>query len=73
MLWRKQRRQKYQEVCKLMKRCPRCSSTDIAKIVWGLPNMESFKKEDKDKYVFGGCCVSDDDPEYSCNNCGEEF
>lgn len=56
-----------------MKRCPRCSSTDIAEIVWGLPDMESFREKDPAKYVFGGCCVSDDDPEYSCNNCGEEF
>ena len=56
-----------------MKRCPRCSSTNIAEIIWGLPDMKRFRDEDKDKYVFGGCCVSDDDPEYSCNNCGEEF
>jgi len=60
-------------VKELMKRCPRCSSTDIAEIVWGLPDMESFREEDNGKHVFGGCCVSDDDPEYSCNNCGEEF
>jgi hypothetical protein len=57
-----------------MKRCPRCSSTDIAEIVWGLVDVDSFnKEEDKCKYVFRGCCVSDNDPEFSCNNCGEEF
>ena len=43
--------------------------------VGGTEKQEQLDKaqEDKDKYVFGGCCVSDDDPEYSCNNCGEEF
>jgi hypothetical protein len=27
------------------------------------------KEPDKTKYVIGGCCISDNDPEFACINC----
>ena len=45
--------------------------------VWGLPSgkflEEMNKEENKGKYQLRGCCVSGDDPDYCCNDCGEEF
>jgi len=58
-----------------MTECPRCGGTDIAMILWGLPNMSSEleKKVNDKKIVFGGCCVSGNDPELECNDCGWRY
>ena len=34
---------------------------------------EIDKEENKGKYQLRGCCVSGNDPDYGCNDCGEEF
>ena len=31
------------------------------------------KDENKGKYQLGGCCISNDDPAFSCNDCGFLF
>jgi hypothetical protein len=58
-----------------MNECPSCGGTDIAMILWGLPNMDlKLEKKVKDKkIVLGGCCVSNDDPELECNDCGWRY
>jgi hypothetical protein len=58
-----------------MSECPKCGGTDIAMILWGLPNMsEDLEKKVKDKkIVFGGCCVSSGDPKLECNDCGWRY
>lgn len=57
--------------------CPNCNGTNIAEIMWGLPSgkfMEEYNKEEnKGKYRLGGCCVSNDDPGFECNDCGFRF
>lgn len=52
-------------------RCPRCSSGDTARILYGLMKMdERLERElDAGRVTLGGCCVSDDDPDMSCNSC----
>ena len=61
----------------MKKVCPNCKGKNIAKLVWGLPSCkfleEMDKEENKGKYQLRGCCVSGDDPEFYCNDCGEEF
>ena len=60
-----------------MKKCPNCKGTNVAEIMYGLPCHEFMeelgKDENKGKYALGGCCVSDNDPKYSCNECGYLF
>jgi|TARA_B110000438_G_C15235971_1_gene403499 rubredoxin len=58
-----------------MSECPKCGGTDIAMILWGLPQMsEDLEKKVKDKkIVFGGCCVSRGDPKLECNDCGWRY
>ena len=59
----------------IVNECPSCGGTDIAMILWGLPGMDlKLAKKVKDKkIVLGGCCVSNDDPELECNDCGWRY
>ena len=54
--------------------CPNCNGTNVAEIMYGLPTqkfMEELDKEkNKGKYRLGGCCISNDDPAFSCTDCG---
>ena len=55
--------------------CPYCGSSDIAGILWGLPvpDWEEQAEKNGEKWVLGGCLVSDDDPHYECQGCGKQF
>ena len=47
--------------------CPSCGGIGgLKKIVYGMPNSDS----DFERYIVGGCCVTDDDPEIRCVKCG---
>ena len=53
--------------------CPKCGSGEIVPIVYGYP-LESLMEEAKQgKVELGGCCVSDNDPDFKCKSCGSEF
>lgn len=56
-------------------KCPQCGGSNVAEILWGLPvfNEELERKLDEGSIVLGGCCITGDDPEWRCNNCGCEF
>jgi transposase-like protein len=47
-------------------KCPDCSSDQVKKIVYGLPDFNNF---DFEKNEVGGCCVSPFDPKYACSSC----
>jgi len=51
---------------KKQRMCPACQGSDIKEIVYGLPDIESF---DFEKHAVGGCCVSDNDPDFKCMKC----
>ena len=59
------------------KTCPSCNGTNIAEIMYGYPSSqfldEMKKDENKGKFQLGGCCISNDDPAFSCNDCGNLF
>ena len=59
------------------KKCPSCEGINIAEIMYGYPSSEFLdelkKEENKGKYQLGGCCISNDDPAFSCNDCGFVF
>ena len=49
--------------------CPGCGALgSVREIVYGMPGSDF----DFDKYIVGGCCVTDNDPEYGCKECGWE-
>ena len=46
--------------------CPKCNAMGkVKEILYGMPS-EDYNQE---KYVLGGCCITDDDPEIQCTNC----
>lgn len=55
--------------------CPHCGSTDTGDYMWGLVEVvgDSTGGIDEKRIRFGGCIVSDDDPEHFCNDCGKDF
>jgi hypothetical protein len=52
-------------------KCPACSSSRIAKILYGMPDFSSKLERDlgAGRIILGGCCISDDDPEWQCTDC----
>ena len=55
--------------------CSDCGSKKIAKIVYGLPHFSEKERQQVEagKIVFGGCVVSEDDPDWQCVDCGQWF
>ena len=55
--------------------CPECKSNKVSWIFWGYPgDMDWYLKAIDDKEIVpGGCCISDDDPEWECNECGNQW
>jgi hypothetical protein len=51
--------------------CPNCNSTDIGKVVYGMPSYEFAMSDDvqSGKIVLGGCCIEVGAPTYKCNIC----
>lgn len=58
-----------------MKKCPKCGSKNVARIMYGmlLFSDELMQKINSGKIILGGCCISNMDPKYHCNECGERF
>jgi len=56
-------------------KCQICESKSIAEILYGLPAFsEKLSKElEKKRIVLGGCCVTEKDPEWHCNDCGYDW
>jgi len=49
--------------------CPGCgASGSVREIVYGMPGRDF----DFDKYIVGGCCVTEVDPDIGCKECGWE-
>ncbi len=55
------------------RRCPRCRSTRVVPIEYGLPPIEIAPQADRGELVLGACCVSDGDPTWHCFACGADF
>ena len=55
--------------------CPACGSQKIATYLYGLPifSSELQKELDEGKLKLGGCDITEDVPDYSCNDCGKDF
>ena len=56
-------------------KCPECSSSSVAKILWGYyEDVNSLDDAlEKKEIVLGGCCVTDNDPKYKCNDCNHQW
>jgi hypothetical protein len=56
-------------------KCPNCGKLRIAKIFWGYPaDIESMKESlERKEIILGGCCVTDHDPKWECNDCNHQW
>ena len=55
--------------------CPICGSDKIASYLWGMPaySKKLETEMNQGKVILGGCCVSNDDPFWACNDCKTNF
>jgi hypothetical protein len=49
--------------------CPKCNSTDIIPVVYGLPAQGMREAQDRGEVLCGGCVVGNDSPTQHCNTC----
>ena len=62
------------DVIRKPRKCPHCGG-EVYKILYGEPicsEEEYFERFGK-HVVFGGCCITGNDPEYECVDCGMKF
>jgi hypothetical protein len=57
-----------------MKKCPKCGSDKLARIVYGLPAFNKLleKQLNHQELYLGGCCIPEAEPEYHCFSCGKD-
>ncbi len=57
------------------KKCPKCKSSRVATILWGMPAFSEDLQEklDAGKIDLGGCCLSTNDPKWKCADCDAEI
>ena len=63
------------DVIRRPNRCPLCGG-DICDILYGEPTAtwyEDYLKATGHRAVLGGCCITDNDPDYECAKCGQQF
>ena len=55
-------------------KCPKCGAP-VYRIMYGLPAMseEEYLKTYHEHVIYGGCCISEDDPKWACSKCGVEI
>jgi hypothetical protein len=53
------------------KKCPACSSHRIVAILYGMPEFSAKIEMDlsSGRIILGGCCITQDDPEWQCADC----
>lgn len=61
---------RYQSIKKPVK-CPACGSSLMANILYGMPNYDDKLEKDlkAGRITLGGCCVSNNDPQWQCADC----
>ena len=56
-------------------KCPKCDSTEVIRIIYGLPadREEAMKADREGKIKLGGCIVGEESPNFTCKSCGKEW
>jgi hypothetical protein len=55
--------------------CPACGSHDIRRYAYGYIRFENEEKKQRfdQKFVMGGCAISDKSPHFHCDACGADY
>ena len=51
------------------KQCPKCGSSNVADILYGMPTSSAMKQATIDKAVLGGFVISMNSLQFHCHNC----
>ena len=57
-------------------KCPKCGSSNVCEILYGMPTGEAYKLAEQGKMILGGCDIIIDDlpqPDYGCLDCKFEW
>jgi len=57
----------------LGEKCPKCKAGKLLLIVYGYPTKVAEEAAKEGRILLGGCCITDNDPTFECNKCGEKF
>jgi len=57
------------------KKCPKCGSLIVARILYGFPAWSEELEADlkAGRVAIGGCCITGDDPAWKCMECETEI
>jgi hypothetical protein len=54
-------------------KCPACGSAHVIPIVYGNPSPEDIEEDMAGRIALGGCCITSDDPAWTCRDCHAEI
>lgn len=54
-------------------KCPRCGSTSVVPILYGMPSHEAREAAERGELVIGGCEVEIGQPSHACRACGHRW
>ena len=62
------------EVTRKPRKCPHCGG-EVYRILYGEPecDAEEYFKRYGEHVILGGCCITDNDPDWECTDCGHQF
>lgn len=50
--------------------CPKCQSSKVVPIIYGMPTYTTFKRAELGEFFLGGCEIMPCQPDYGCHDCG---
>lgn len=53
--------------------CPKCGQLTGVRIAYGYPGPDLSEAAKRGEIELGGCCVTDDGPNFHCKTCGYEW
>jgi hypothetical protein len=60
-------------MAKAIPKCPSCDTDNVVPIVYGYPDPETMESSERGELSLGGCCVTENDPEWHCKKCEHEW
>ena len=54
-------------------KCEVCGQTTVLNILYGKPTNEALEAAERNEIILGGCCISDDSPDWQCSKCGQRY
>lgn len=53
--------------------CPKCQSSHVAPIMYGMPSYEGFQASEREEVILGGCIIMPGQPDYGCLDCEHQW